>query len=165
MYQFYKIVVFVLFSIAIINIELFIKAISYNSYMSIKLSILIFLFMFWEDIMSKIVRNLNSHSSQEWDNEEDEIKLYNIPVSLIISFIFKHKWFKNKDFLSEIICDNQKYSQIGKLLEDKDILIRGKNNARILNSNIWIEEVVEILSKPTISKESDTYYSYNPAIV
>jgi len=158
----------------IINLELFMKVIEYNSYMSIKLSILILLFMYMEDIISftqdvfvwKIESYCSSFRIKKDFNEqiEDEMEIYTIPISKLIEFLFKYNGFNNKKFLDEIICDNNKFKKIWDLLEKKEILIRGKNNARVLNTDIWIEEVIELLTKPTICKESDIYYSYNPAI-
>jgi len=130
--------------------------------MNIKLFVLFNLFIFLDDIMKFSIDFIRLDRSENKDKQDEEIKLYNIPLSKILSLIFKTWKMSNKDFLNEIVCDNIKYWKIANLLEEKGVLVRWQNNSRILNKDISIEQAIELLTRDTIHKERDGYYSYNP---
>jgi len=120
--------------------------------------------LFLDDIVWFCIEVSRSFRSEKHNKEEDdtEMTLYTIPISKLIEFLFRHRTFNNKNFLKELICDNKKFKQIWDVLEKKEILMRWKNNWRVLNEEMTIEMVVKLLTKDVIHKEKEWVYSYNP---
>ncbi len=102
-----------------------------------------------------------STPQQEINISEEEIHLEWISIKEILRFVFARGGFKNSDFLREFWNNNKLYKRIWNILEEKGILIRGEKNARVLNPEETIESCVEKLSRQTIQKENDYYYSFN----
>lgn len=163
LYDIYRVVAFVLFSIVIIDSDVAYMIMVYKWFISVKLFILFNVFIFLDDILIYI-RLLFKEGKEniEQDNWQSDIKIYSIPLEKILSFVYTSWWFKNKDFLKYVVCDNSKYTKIWQLLEDKEILIRWNNNSRILNKNISLNQAVELLSKTPIYQEWNNSYSFNP---
>lgn len=154
----------------LVDSNVFLFFFSWKSYFIFKMLFALNFTCFIEDIVKitmKIFYNMNdkfktqSTPQQEINISEEEIHLEWISIKEILRFVFARGGFKNSDFLREFWNNNKLYKRIWNILEEKGILIRGEKNARVLNPEETIESCVEKLSRQTIQKENDYYYSFN----
>jgi len=71
--------------------------------------------------------------------------LEGIPTLELIDYLFEHKSFKRDDIEATFGVSRNRFDNLAKKLDEINILIRGANNARVLNPDYTRQEVVAAL--------------------
>lgn len=107
------------------------------------------LFAFFDTIISAFlkIRKIIPHIEflQPKENEPKDA-IDGIEKSDLISFILQNKWFPFMNAKMKFWMNPKEYKKIGDNLERVWILIRGENNARVLNENVTRETLENIFN-------------------
>ena len=95
-----------------------------------------------------------------------------IPTLELVDYLFENRSFKRDEVEKTFGIPRNRYEKLAKKLDELSILLRGENNARILNEEFTRQEVYKILDwkssaeelKNIFSKVSDSVYLVAPAI-
>lgn len=105
------------------------------------------LFAFFDTIVSAFLKiwKLIPHVEfmQPKENEPKDA-IDGVEKSDLISFILKNKWFPFVNAKMQFGLNPKEYKKIGDNLERVGVLVRGENNARILNENVTREMLENI---------------------
>lgn len=71
--------------------------------------------------------------------------IWGVPVIEIVGYLFDHGNFSREDVCNNFAITRKEYSEIVEVLDIHNILVRGENNSRVLNSLMPREMVVNIL--------------------
>lgn len=83
--------------------------------------------------------------------EEDSID--GIPHSELIHHLFTEKSFKRDDIEDRFLLPRYKVQEMGENMERVNILVRGENNARVLNEELSRSDVASIIRSAKTTKE------------
>jgi len=108
---------------------------------------LIFSFLFFYNLENII----NFFKTSE--NIEDVQTIEGIPTLELIDHLFIYKTFKREEIESIFGISRNRFDILAKKLDDLQVLIRGANNARILNLDMSRQEVVKILYSGETAKQ------------
>lgn len=103
-----------------------------------------------------IQRIFNKISTIEFERYEDKPIMQEqsdawsiewIPVLELIDHLFVAKSFKREDVEKKFWIARHRFSEVAQALEECWILVRGENNARVLNPNITKQEIVACVAE------------------
>jgi len=112
----------------------------------------------------------NRYDEQEIVQEQsDAWSIEWIPVIELIDHLFIAKSFKREDIEKKFGIARHRFTDVANALEECWILVRGENNARVLNPNITRQEIVacvaeaqeasQIVRRPIKMNESEYHFA------
>ena len=115
------------------------------------------LFAFFDTIVSaflKISKIIPKIEFLQPKENEPKDAIDGVEKSDLISFLLKHKWFPFMNAKMQFGISPKDFKKIGDNLERVGVLVRGENNARILNENVTREILENIF---TCSNSDDMF--------
>lgn len=82
--------------------------------------------------------------ARRWQRKSNQHTYYGLPVDELASYLLEQKQFTRYEAMHKFAISQQKHQVVAEELEKQQVLIRGQNNARVLNK-ITREELVRQL--------------------
>lgn len=81
-----------------------------------------------------------------------------IPTTELLDWLFTHQSFKREEVKAHFGIAHHRYNALAQKLEDLGVLIRGENNARILNDDYSRQDIASILRGKGSSKDLEPLF-------
>lgn len=131
------------------------SSLSYNSFLVPKYFMAMAL-VFKFGTLWKIISKVKLKVSHRESRSKNQYSLEGVPVTEILDHLFEYQSFKHDDVVGEntkLKMSRKRFDKLAKKLESLEVLIRGENRARILNTEYSRSDIASMLSGKKQAKD------------
>ena len=135
-----SIVIWIWWSYPETMISLFWAIFGVANFLILKIIMVVFLLFAFPAMFEEIVSSLSKSAEKN-----DTALVWGVPCVELIDYLFEHEDFGRTAIMDRFAISRAQYADIIELLDKNNVLIRGDNNSRVLNSNLTRSMIADIL--------------------